>query len=80
MREDSIVVFDRGANRKENLERIENSKLKFLTARQIKKSDESIWLKNFDKSKAELVDRRYGVYGLKKEFPSIFMSSKLNPN
>ncbi len=70
LRENSMVVFDRGANRKENLERIENSKLKFLTARQINKSDESTWVKNFDKSKAELVDERYGVYGLKKEFPS----------
>ncbi|GCC11630.1 hypothetical protein IPdc08_01686 [archaeon] len=70
LRKGSMIVLDRRGNRKENLERIENSKLKFLTARQINKSDESIWLKNFDKSEAELVDRRYGVYGLKKEFPS----------
>mgnify|MGYP000361459376 CR=1 FL=1 len=41
LREDSIVVFDREPNRKENLKRIENSKLKFLTARQINKSDKS---------------------------------------
>ena len=41
LREGSMIVLDKGANRKENLERIENSKLKFLTARQINKSDES---------------------------------------
>lgn len=70
LRKDSMVVFDQGANRKENLERIEHSKLKYVTARQINKSDEETWIKNFDKSKAELVDNRYGVYGLKKKFPS----------
>lgn len=70
LREGSIVVFDQGANRKENLDRIEHSKLKYVTARQINKSDEETWIKNFDKSKAELVDERYGIYGLKKKFPS----------
>ncbi len=70
LREGSMVVIDRGGNRKENLDHIENSKLKFLTARQINTSDENTWIKNFDKSPAELVDERYGVYGLKKRFPS----------
>ena len=70
LREGSVVVFDRGANRKENLERIENSKLKYLTARQINTSDEETWIKNFRKSNAKLIDDRYGVYGIKKRFPS----------
>jgi transposase len=70
LREGSMVVFDKGANRKENLDRIEHSKLKYLTSRQINKSDEEIWIKNFGKKEAELVDERYGVYGLKKRFPS----------
>jgi transposase len=70
LREDSTVVFDQGANRKENLDRIEHSKLKYVTARQINTSDEETWIKNFNKSKAELVDERYGIYGLKKKFPS----------
>lgn len=70
LRKGSMVVFDQGANRKENLDRIEHSKLKYLTARQINKSDEATWIKDFDKTKAELVDERYGVYGLKKKFPS----------
>ncbi len=68
--EGSMVTIDKGGNRKENLHRIENSRLKYLTARQLNKSDENTWIKNFDKSEAELVDERYGVYGLKKEFPS----------
>lgn len=70
LREGSVVVFDRGANRKENLERIENSKLKYLTARHINTSDEETWMKNFRKSDAKLIDDRYGVYGVKKRFPS----------
>ncbi|MEE8402137.1 MAG: IS1634 family transposase [Candidatus Hydrothermarchaeaceae archaeon] len=70
LREGSMVTLDKGGNRKENLDRIENSKLKFLTARQLNKSDESTWIKDFDKSRAELVDERYGVYGLIKRFPS----------
>jgi transposase len=82
LKEDSIVVIDQGANRKENLDRIENSKLKYVTSRQINKSDEQTWIKNFDKSNAELVDDRYGVYGLKKIFPSrvnyLFFSEKLH--
>ncbi len=82
LKEDSIVVIDQGANRKENLDRIENSKLKYVTSRQINKSDEQTWINNFNKSNAELIDDRYGVYGLKKIFPSrvnyLFFSEKLH--
>ncbi|UCG04618.1 MAG: IS1634 family transposase [Candidatus Heimdallarchaeota archaeon] len=81
LKEDSIIVMDQGANRKENLESIESSKLKFVTSRQLNKSDEITWIKNFDKSKAELVDDRYGIYGQKKIFPSrinyLYFSEKL---
>ena len=81
LEEGSVIVMDQGANRKENLERIENSKLKFVTSRQLNKSDECTWIKNFDKSESELVDERYGVYGQKKIFPSrvnyLYFSEKL---
>jgi transposase len=70
LREGSMVVIDQGANRKENLDCVEHSKLKYLSARQLNKSDESIWIKCFDKTEAELVDEKHGVYGLKKRFPS----------
>lgn len=58
LREGSMVVFDEGGNRTENLDRIENSKLKFLTARQLNKSDESTWIKDFDKFEAELLSMK----------------------
>jgi len=70
LRKGSLVTFDQGANGKENLDRIEHSDLKFLTARQLNKSDDATWIQSFDKSEAELVDEKYGVYGLKKKFPS----------
>lgn len=70
LRKDSLVTFDQGANRKKNLDSIEHSKLKYLTMRQLNKSDDATWIKNFDKLKTELVDEKHGVYGLKKRFPS----------
>lgn len=82
LRKGSLVTFDQGANRKENLDRIEHSDLKYLTARQLNKSDDATWIRSFDKSKAELVDERYGVYGLTKKFPSrinfLFFSEHLH--
>lgn len=65
----SMVVFDQGANRKENLDRIEACDLKYLTARMINKSDEENRIKGFDK-RAKLIDARYGVYGIKYKWPS----------
>lgn len=70
LEEDSMLVFDQGANRKENLDRIEACNLKYLTARQINKSDEENRIKGFDKKKAELIDEQYGVYGIKFKWPS----------
>jgi transposase len=65
-----MVVFDQGGNRKKNLVQLENAKLKYLTRRQINKSDEKNRINGFDKSKAELIDEKKGVYGIKYEWPS----------
>jgi len=70
LREGSLVVFDQGANRKDNLDCIECHKLNYVTARQINKSDEETWIKDFDKDTAELVDADRGVYALKRTYPS----------
>lgn len=84
LRPGSLVVFDQGANRKANLDRIEHADLKFLTMRQINKSDEKTWIKNFDTAQAELVDEKQGVYGFKRRFPSrinyLFFSEELYLN
>jgi len=81
LKEKSMVVIDQGASRKENLEEIEAHKLNYVTARQINKSDEKTWINSFDKDQAELVDEQYGIYGMKRKFPSrinyLFFSEKL---
>jgi transposase len=62
--------MDQGANRKQNLDLIENCKLSYVTSRQINSSDEETWIKGFDRRNAKLVDTKHGTYGLKKKFPS----------
>lgn len=69
LEEDSMVVFDQGANRKVNLDRIDYQNLKYLTARQLNKSDDT-WIQDFNEYEPELIDERNGIYGLKREFPS----------
>jgi len=79
-RKGSLYVFDRGANSKDNIKMILKDKMKFLTAKQLNKSDDKI-IENFDKSKAKLVDPIDKVYGIKQKFPSrinyFFFSEKL---
>ena len=70
LKRNSLIVLDQGANRKKNLDFIENSELKYLTARQLNTSDQDTWIKDFDKSNAELIDEENGVYGIIKQFPS----------
>jgi transposase len=72
LKQESMVVFDQGANRKENLDQIENANMKYLTIRHLNTSDDKTWIGRFNKSKAELVDEKRGVYGMKKRFPSRF--------
>jgi len=72
LRKNSIVMLDFGGNRKENLAQVENAELKYLTRRQINTSDEKYWIKGYDKSNAELIDEKYGVYGTKYKWPSIY--------
>ena len=70
LKKNSMVVFDQGGNRKKNLALVENAELKYLTRRQINKSDERNRINGFNKSKAELIDEKKGVYGIKYKWPS----------
>lgn len=60
----SLLVFDKGANSKANIETILNDKMKYLTAKKLNKSDDKR-IHVFDKPKAELVDTERKVYGIK---------------
>jgi len=60
----SLIIFDKGANSKINIDLILRDKMKYLTSKKLNKSDDKR-IKNFDKFKAELVDAEKGVYGIK---------------
>ena len=69
LRPGSRIVFDKGANSKENLQQIVADKMKYLTAKKLNKSDDKR-IKAFDKTKAEIVCFKQKVYGIKYQFPT----------
>jgi transposase len=76
----SKVIFDKGANGKENLNSIIAAKMQFLTAKQLNKSDDKL-IKKFWGMKPKLIDSEKRIYGIKHTFPSrynyFFFSEKL---
>ena len=77
---DSKVIFDKGANGKENLNSVIAAKMQFLTAKKLNTSDDKL-IKEFWSLKPELVDSKKEVYGIKIHFPKrtnyLFFSKKL---
>jgi transposase len=69
LQERSLVVFDRGANDKTNLDRIGLDKNDYLTAKKLNSSDDAIF-GSFSKTAWECIDADAGVYAIKKAFPS----------
>lgn len=65
----STIIFDKGANSKNNLNSVIASKMKFLTAKKLNKSDDML-IEKFWKLKPEVIDADKGIYGFKQEFPS----------
>jgi len=76
----SLVVFDRGANDKTNLDRIELDDNDYLTAKKLNVSDDAVF-QAFSKDDWECIDAESGVYAVKRTFPSrvnyYFFSEKL---
>jgi len=69
LEEDSNVIFDKGANSKDNLNSVIASKMKFLTAKKLNKSDDQL-IKKFWSLEPELIDSEKGIYGIRQEFPT----------
>ena len=65
----SNIIFDKGANSKDNLNSVIANKMKFLTAKKLNKSDD-ILINKFWDLEPELIDSKKGIYGIKQEFPS----------
>ena len=67
LREGSNIIFDKGANSKDNLNSVIASKMKFLTAKKLNKSDDLLIKKFWDLKQIDLGNE---VFGYKQKFPS----------
>ena len=67
--EGSSVIFDKGGNSKENLNSVIVSKMKFLTAKKLNRSDDQL-IKKFWDLNPELIDSEKGIFGFKQRFPT----------
>lgn len=80
LKKDSLVVYDKGGNSKDNNEILLAHKMKYLTSKKLNLSDDKR-IKNFSKFNAECIDIDKGIYGVKFKFPSrtdyFFFSEKL---
>ena len=80
LRENSRIVFDKGAQSKDNIELVLAKKLKYLSAKKLNLSDDKR-IKGFRKQKAELIDAENKVFGIKIRYPSridyFFFSERL---
>lgn len=80
LKNNSMIIFDKGANGKDNLNSIIASKMQFLTAKKLNASDDKLIKKFWDLKPLE-IDKDEGVYGFKQEFPTrtnyFFFSKKL---
>ena len=67
LKKGSLIVFDKGANTKDNIELIEGDELKYLTAMKLNESHDKIIVvfDKDDKDNVKLVDSKKGIYGLK---------------
>jgi transposase len=71
LKEGSMIVVDKGAGSKLNVEKVLKDKMKYLTSKKLNKSDDKR-INNFDKENAILVDKERNVYGIKFTKPSRF--------
>lgn len=69
LRKGSRLVFDKGADSKDNEDLILTDKMKYLTSKKLNTSDD-LRIKEFNQTQAELVDAQEGIYGIKYVKPS----------
>ncbi len=69
LKEGSLIVFDKGANTADNIKIIQKDEMGYLTSMKLNASDDKI-IEKFDPEKAELVDSKKSIYGIKITKPS----------
>ena len=79
LKDNSLLIFDKGANSQNNLNSIIASKMKYLTGKKLNSSDDIIISKFFTLNPKKVGDEN--IIGIKQEFPSrnnyLFYSEKL---
>lgn len=80
LKKESLIIFDKGGNSKDNINSILAAKMKFLTAKKLNQSDDKL-IATFKKTKKNCINKEEGIYGIKQEFPKrtnyFFFSEKL---
>ncbi len=71
LKEDSRIIFDKGAQSKDNLDLVLAHKMKYLSAKKLNSSDDKR-IKEFVKSETNCIDKEKGIYGEIIEYPSRF--------
>ncbi|MEK7078603.1 MAG: IS1634 family transposase [Patescibacteria group bacterium] len=69
LKENSLMVFDKGGQSKDNLDLVLSHKMKYLSAKKLNQSDDKL-IKIFKKSAKNIVDKEKEVYGEIIEYPS----------
>ena len=69
LKENSLVVFDKGGQSKDNTDLVLAHKMKYLSAKKLNKSDDKR-IKRFVKSAENCIDPIHGVYGEMITYPS----------
>ena len=77
----SKVIFDKGANGKDNLNSVIAAKMQFITAKKLNTSDDKLIKKFWELKGVEKINSEEGIYGFKQKFPArynyFFFSKKL---
>jgi len=69
LKDNSLIVFDKGANSIDNLDLIKGDGMDYLTGKKLNSSDDKL-IKIFDQLYPDVVDEEKGIYGIKIIKPS----------
>lgn len=69
LKDNSLIVFDKGANSFDNLDLIKGDGMNYLTGKKLNSSDDKL-IKIFDQLSPEVIDEEKDIYGIKIVKPS----------
>jgi transposase len=69
LKDNSLIVFDKGANSIDNLDLIKGDGMDYLTGKKLNSSDDKL-IRIFDQLSPEVIDEEKGIYGIKIVKPS----------